>query len=81
MGRGRVRMDSLYLGSKGEKGIEDIATVSSLSGAVNGSRGHQNRRRFGRMVHKFNFEHTVKVLTGHPGETRWAFGDTRLRCR
>lgn len=58
MRHGRRRINPLYLGSKGEEGIKDIATILSLTGAVNRSRGQQSRSRFGRRKHKFNFEHT-----------------------
>lgn len=58
MRHGRRRINPLYLGSKGEEGIKDIATILSLTGAINRSRGQQSRSRFGRRKHKFNFEHT-----------------------
>lgn len=54
---GRRRINPLYLGSKGEEGTKDIATILNLSGAVNTSRGHQSRSRFGRGKQDFHFEH------------------------
>ena len=65
MRHGRIRINSLYLGNKGEKGIKGIALIQSLSGAINRSRGCRTEAGLGG-------ECTHLIRSTLSGGTDWA---------